>query len=131
LKRYVREEGTDRALVLTRRHFILSAAIAPLEMRSALRRLQAEGALSMKAFHATVRRIQMERDKWDLVMISTDVLNNAERLTVDLNIRSLDAIHLACGLACQSRLRHSVPFITADARQRDAASELGLEIISV
>ena len=85
----------------------------------------------MKAFHATLRRIQIERDKWDLVIISADVLNTAERLTVDLNIRSLDAIHLACGLACQSRLRHSLPFITADARQRDAASEMGLETIFI
>ena len=125
------EKGTEQALILTQRYFIISAAIAPLEMQSALRRLQAERRLSAKALKATLKRIQMERAKWDLVTISADVLSAAERLTVDLNIRSLDAIHLACGMACQSRLRHSLPFITASSRQRDAANELGLETISV
>src|SRR5438445_513823 len=41
LKRYVREIGTDRAIGLMRKHPIITAAIAPLEMRSALRRVAA------------------------------------------------------------------------------------------
>jgi hypothetical protein len=49
LKRYVREKGTDRALVLMHQHLVISAAIAPLEMRSAMRRLTAESGLSAKA----------------------------------------------------------------------------------
>jgi len=44
-------------------------------------------------------------------------------------VRSLDAIHLACALACQSRLNHKLPFVTADARQRDGARALGLDAI--
>jgi predicted nucleic acid-binding protein len=131
LKRYVREKGTDRALVLTRRHLIVSAAIAPLEMRSALRRLEVEGGISTKAFQAAVKRIQTEREKWDLVAISVEILQSAERLTIDLNVRSLDAIHLACAFACRSRVKHPLPFITADISQREAAQKLGFEMISV
>ena len=131
LKRYIRENGSDRALALTRRHLIISAAIAPLEMRSALRRLEGDGGLSSKAFQAALKRIQTEREKWDLVAISAEILQSAERLTTDLNIRSLDAIHLACALACQSRLRRPLPLVTADIRQRDAGQKLGLEIISI
>ena len=131
LKRYIRENGSDRALALTHRHLIVSAAIAPLEMRSALRRLEVEGGLSTKAFQAALKRIQSEREKWDLVAISADILQSAERLTIDLNVRSLDAIHLACAIACQSRLKRSLPFVTADIRQRDAAEKHGLEIISI
>jgi predicted nucleic acid-binding protein len=131
LKRYIREKGSDRALVLTHRHLIISAAIAPLEMRSALRRLEVDGGLSAKAFQATLNRIHIERQKWDLVAISAEILQSAERLTVDLNVRSLDAIHLACALACRSRLKRPLPFVTGDIRQRDAAQKLDLEIISV
>lgn len=131
LKRYVRESGSDRALALTHRHLIVSAAIAPLEMRSALRRLEVEGGLSGKAFLAVLKRIQTDRGKWDLVAISVEILQTAERLTIDLNIRSLDAIHLACAFACKSRLKTPFPFITADIQQRDAALKLGFEIISM
>jgi predicted nucleic acid-binding protein len=131
LKRYVQEKGTDRSLVLTRKHLIVSAAIAPLEMRSALRRIEVDGGLSIKAFQATLKRIQIEREKWDLVAISSEILESAERMSADLNIRSLDSIHLACALACQHRLKRSLPFVTADIRQRDAAQQLGLDIIAV
>jgi len=131
LKRYVQEHGSDRSLLLTRKHLIISAAIAPLEMRSALRRIEVDRGLSSKAFQAALRRIQTEREKWDLVVISSAILESAERMTVDLNVRSLDAIHLACAVACRNRLKRSLPFITADIRQRDAAQHLGLDIISV
>ena len=100
LKRYFREHGSDRSLVLTRKHLIISAAIAPLEMRSALRRIEVDGGLSNKAFQAALKRIQAEREKWDLVVISSEILESAERMTVDLNVRSLDAIHLASAVAC-------------------------------
>jgi uncharacterized protein len=131
LKRYIRENGSDRAAALTHRHLIISAAIAPLEMRSALRRVEAAGGLSTSAFQASLKRIQTERERWDLVAISTEILQSAERLTVDFNIRSLDAIHLACAVACQSRLKGQVPFVTADLQQRYAAQKIGLEIIFI
>src|ERR1041385_1632606 len=40
LKRYIREPGSDRAIALSQRHFIISAPIAPLEMRSAAKNRQ-------------------------------------------------------------------------------------------
>ena len=131
LKRYVREKGTDRALALMHRHVIISAALAPLEMRSALRRLVFDGGLSAKAFQAVLKRIQIDRQKWDLVAISTEILDSAERLTVDLNLRSSDAIHLASAVACQSRLNRALPFVTADFRQKQAARTLELETVSI
>ncbi|HET9218669.1 MAG TPA: type II toxin-antitoxin system VapC family toxin [Terriglobia bacterium] len=131
LKRYVREKGSDQAVDFMRRYLIISSAIAPLEMRSALRRLHAESGLSARAFQATLARIQSERRKWDLVALSAEILQSAERLTVDLNLRSLDCIHLACALTCQSRLRRRLLFITADARQLECARNLDLEIVPI
>ena len=82
IKRYLRETASDRAIALTQRHLIISAAIAPLEMHSALRRLAAGGGLSTKALHAAMKRIQTERQRWDLVAISTEILQFAERVLV-------------------------------------------------
>jgi hypothetical protein len=96
-----------------------------------LRRIEVDGGLSATAFQAVLKRIQTEREKWDLVVISSEILETAERMTVDLNVRSLDAIHLACAVACQNRLKRSLPFVTADIRRRDAARHLGLDIISL
>ena len=127
----MREQGSDRAIALMHRHLVISAALAPLEMRSALRRLAIDGGLSVRAFHAALKRIQTEREKWDLVAISAEILNSAERLTVNLNVRSLDAIHLACAFACQSRLSRTLPFVTADVRQREGARALGLDTVSI
>jgi hypothetical protein len=66
-------------------------------MRSALRRIQVDGGLSTKAFQATPKCIQTEREKWDLVAISSEILESAERISVDLNVRSLDAIQALRG----------------------------------
>jgi hypothetical protein len=85
------------------RHFVVSSVLAPLEMGSALRRLEVEGGLLTKGLHAALKRIQKEREKWDLVAISVEILQSAERLASDLNVRSLDAIHLASAFAFQSR----------------------------
>src|SRR5262249_16330752 len=131
IKGYIRDTRTDRALSLTRQHLVISAAIAPLEMRSTLRRVETDGRLSAKAFHAAVKRIQTDRENWDLVAITSEILQSAERLTIDLNVRSLDSIHRACALACQFRLKRRLAFVTADRRQSDAAQKLNLEIISI
>jgi predicted nucleic acid-binding protein len=131
LKRYVREDGSDRALSLIRKYSIVSAAIAPLEIRSALRRVHAEGVIPAKAFRSILRRIDSERSQWDLVVLSVEILHSAERIVEDLNVRSLDAIHLACAAACQTRLRRRLSFVTSDVSQQSAAHQLGFEIVSV
>src|SRR5262245_37899456 len=102
-----------------------------VNIRFVLRRVEADGGLSAKAFHAAVKRIQTDREKWDLVAITSEILQSAERLTIDLNVRSLDSIHLACAFACQFRLKRRLAFVTADGSQREAAQKLSLEIISV
>jgi len=89
LKRYIREAGSDRAMALMHRHPVISAAIAPLEMRSALRRVESDGLISGNALQATLKRVDSERMKWDLVVVSEEILQLAEGIAVDYNVRSL------------------------------------------
>ena len=80
LKRYVREPETDRALVLMKHHIVVTATIAPLESMSALRRLEATGRLPAKSYVAILKRIQNDRQTWDLVSLSVEILQSAERI---------------------------------------------------
>jgi len=131
VKRYVRERGSDQALALMRRHKVISAATAPLEMISAVRRKLAVGDLEPKAYNAVLKRLEMERGNWELVALSAQILEKAEEIVRDLNVRTLDAIHLGCAAVTQTRLSDRLPFITADSAQRDGAIKLGMEAVLV
>ena len=63
VKRYARESGSDQAVSLIRRYKIISAATAPLEMISAVRRKLAAADLEQKAYEAILKRLEMERGK--------------------------------------------------------------------
>jgi predicted nucleic acid-binding protein len=131
VKRYVIEQGSSRARMLLRRHRFLSSAIAPVEIISALCRRHATGELSQRDFAAILSRIRKDRAYWELVEVSPLVLGRAEDLVQEAALRTLDAIHVASALAFQTLSGVSVPLITGDARQRDAAGQLGLDVVWV
>jgi len=128
VKRYIREEGSTQARLLVRTRQVIFSAIAPLETISAIRRNQASGSIDDRAFSAIVERFQKDRRRWQLVELLPEILELAEECVLDFNIRALDAIHLASAKATQARFRHRLTFITADSDQRDAASQLHLEV---
>jgi len=131
VKRYVLEQGSSRARTLVRRHRFLSSAIAPVEMLSALCRRRATGELDRRDFGAILSRIQKDRGYWELVEVSPLVLGRAEDLLREVALRTLDAIHVASALTFQTISGVPIPFITSDGRQRDAAGQLGLEVVWV
>ena len=129
LKRYVQEPHTDQAVALIKRHSVVTAAIAPLEAVSALRRLEATGLLEAQNYRAILKRIQNDRQTWDLIGLSIEILQSAERIVQDCNVRCLDAIHLASANSFQSRLNRPLSFVTADRQQRKAASQINIEVL--
>lgn len=131
VKRYVMEQGSSRARTLLRRHRFLSSAIAPIEMLSGLCRRRATGELDQRDFTAILSRIRKDRAYWELVEVSPLVLGRAEDLLREVTLRTLDAIHVASVLTFQTVSGVPIPFITGDVRQRDAAGQLGLQVIWV
>lgn len=130
-KRYVREAGADRVRAFLAGCRVVTSAITPLELTSALRRRRAEGDLSSGAFAAILRRLVADRESWDLMMVGDDALSHAEDLAVRVELRALDAIHIASALVrSQAGLPH-LPFVTADIRQARAARSLGLLVIEM
>lgn len=132
IKRYVREAGSAQVVALLRRHDLLSSAITPVEIMSAVGRRRRNRELSEAAFTATVNRVRSERVHWELIEVGETVLSRAEEIVQgSVPMRSLDAVHIASLMAFQSASGIRSPFVTSDGRQRDAARLLGLDIIWV
>ena len=131
MKRYVREAGSPRARALLRRYRFLSSAIAPVEATSALWRRRTTGELAERDFIAALSRMRSDRVHWELVEISPLVLGRAEELIEEAALRTLDAVHVASAMIFERARGVRLPFVTADARQREAAGQLALELLWV
>lgn len=132
VKRYVSEPGSLQVRALLRQYDFLSSAIAPVEAMSALYRRRRAGDLSEENFMAVLRRVQRDRTRWELVEVGPLVLSRAEELVQGgTPIRALDAIHIASLMTFQAASGVRTPFVTADARQREVAEQLSLDVVWV
>ena len=130
LQRYIEEAGAAESRRLLRRYRVVSSAIAPVEATSALWRRRAANDVADADLQAILRRLVDDRSHWELVDLTADVLDRAEQVIQRTGVRTLDAVHLASALAVQaaSGRGRTMQFITADARQREAAAGLGLQV---
>jgi uncharacterized protein len=132
IKRYVSEKGSARVVSLLRRHDLLSSAITPVEVMSALSRRKRNGELSDEDFAVTLSRVHGERTRWELVELGGTVLSRAEEIIQGrVPMRALDAIHVASLVTFQAASGTRIPFVTGDERQREAAGHIGLDVVWV
>lgn len=134
LKRYLREPGSTQAVALLRRYQVLTSALAPVEVTSALVRRRTAGEIRPADFEAITAQLSRDRQHWHLVELTADVLSRAEAVITQANVRTLDAIHMASALAVETAWggpRRRMAFVTGDSRQQDAARALGLSIVWV
>jgi predicted nucleic acid-binding protein len=129
VKNYLKETGSQRARQLFRTRQVITSAIAGLESISAFKRTLASGAIDEKAYTAVVRQFQKHREKFKRVELTAEILETAEKYIVGFNVRALDAIHLASAVRIDPRFPKRLPFVTADSVQRNAALQLGLEVV--
>ncbi len=132
VKRYVREQGSARVDSLLRRYDLLSSAVTPVEVLSAVWRRKRAGDLSEENLLATLSRVQSDRVRWELVEVGEPVLRRAEEIVQGtVPVRALDAIHVASLITFQSAAGIRAPFITGDGRQRDAVERMKLDVVWV
>ena len=130
-KTYVREAGSDKGRQLVRSRLVITSSIAGVELSSAFRRNLASGSIDESAHSVITKRFNQHRQKFRFVEVTADVLEKAEQYVAGYDVRALDSIHLASAMAMRQRFPRSLPFVTSDARQRDVARQLGLEVIWV
>lgn len=131
VKRYVSESGSSRARALLRRYEFVSSAIAPVELLAALRRRRSAGELSPEQVARVLTDAQSDRLFWQLLDVGHRVLSDAEMLLQTTSMRTLDALHLASARCFITTVATPIPFVTADARQRAAAEQVGLDVVWV
>ena len=131
VKNYIREKGSASAHALLRRHTFISSSITPVELMSALTKKLSTGELLVDDLPAILARIRKDRPYWKLMDVSASVLRQGEELIQKTRMRTLDAIHVASLATFQEASGMRSPFITADGRQMEAATQLGMDVIWV
>ena len=129
VKRYIREPGSQRLRGLLRRYRVVSSVVMPVEAVSAFSRRHASGDLTARDFQAIIAQLEKDRGHWDLVEVTSEVLDRAEGLVRRTTLRTLDAIHVASVLTIERASGLRFAFVTADAVQRDTAAGLSLDLV--
>lgn len=131
VKRYVKEKGSGPTRRLLQRFRFLSSAVAPVEAMSAFSRRRTSGELTPQDFLAIRSRLHKDLAYWELVEVGEQVLRHAKELVQKTDVRTLDALHIASAIMVKTASGLTIPFITSDAKQRDAVQAMGLTVIWV
>jgi len=127
VKRYVREEGTDVVLSWCDQATELClSGIALPEIVSAFCRLLREDLVSPVQYRHLKTMLMADISDAAICDLAPEVIRQSI-ISLEKNaMRGMDAIHLGSALALKVDL-----FVSADARQCDAATQAGLRVVQV
>ena len=127
VKRYVREEGTDIVLSWCDQATELClSGIALPEIVSAFCRLLREDRVSPVQYRHLKTMLMADISDAAICDLAPEVIRHS-MISLEKNVpRGMDAIHLGSALALNVDL-----FVSADARQCDAATQAGLRVVLV
>jgi hypothetical protein len=127
VKRYVREEGTDVVLSWCDQATELClSGIALPEIVSAFCRLLREDLVSPVQYRHLKTMLMADISDAAICDLTPEVIRQSI-ISLEKNaMRGMDAIHLGSALALKVDL-----FVSADARQCDAATQAGLRVVQV
>ncbi len=122
IKRYVNEPDSEYAISLIDADEVLATSwLTVVEIRRSLSKLLQGNDLA-KSIHV----VHDDIDRMALVLPDATTWLAAAEIGAALNVRSLDAVHLACA----QRLRiPSLRFVTFDVRQAVAGRALGFAVV--
>jgi len=118
VKRYVKEEGSD--LLLQAMDEASAWAMCRIGLVETFR------AVAMAAGRRAAKRVEADWLSFDVVEVDAALSERAVRLTLEAELRSLDALHLASALMLPQR---NLTVATWDARLHSAALERGLQTL--
>lgn len=121
-KRYIVEAGSEKVDEICQNTSELGLCVICVpEIVSALNRRVREGYLPPTGYEKAKAQLVADVGDAALLHLTTAVITSAIQLLENNRLRTLDALHIACGLAWQADL-----FVTADRRQFLAAQRAGL-----
>jgi len=102
-----------------------------VEIHSGINRLLRDGVLTENQSNRALEKWNNLRSLAFVVLPDDNILKLAVSLTTKHNIRALDAFQLAAALVWCSELPRNRPFICADRRLSDAASNAGFDVVEI
>jgi len=126
-KRFVEETGSAEVEMLTSRatELCLSVICVP-EIISALNRRLREKSLSRRDYSQAKQSLALDVRDAIIINLTADVIHASIKILETTPVRTMDALHVACALACKAEL-----FASADHRQIAAARAAGLKTSQV
>lgn len=126
-KRYVEEPGAAKVFALCQQADSLVVSVICLpELISTLSRLVRERKLTRAAYLSLKGDAMADLADVDVCQIAPEVLASVIPLLESHPLRTMDALHVACALACKPDV-----FVSADHRQLSAARKTGLKCVDV
>jgi predicted nucleic acid-binding protein len=126
-KRYVAEAGSDKVLALCHEaESLIVCTICLPELISTLSRLVREKKLTKAAYRQLKAEVMADLTDVDVCQLTDEVQASSISLLESHPLRAMDALHVACALACRPDV-----FVSADHRQLAAARNAGLKVIDV
>lgn len=117
--------SADALRALTDDEFILTSALTPVEIASALWRRRHRGELTIAAHDEAERRFAQLSRKWREISCSPEVVRVARGIVSRHQIRSLDALQLAAAQFAGGPI-----FVTFDQSLASVARGEGLDVIA-
>ena len=105
--------------------------MTPVEVHSALERLQSEGHLSTAAFGASKQRLRDLLASWREIQPTEQVREQAYAQLDRFRLRASDALHLAAALVWCKQKPHGRLFVCNDERLAKAAHQAGFDTAQV
>jgi len=132
VKLYIREIGSDRMLQLAARtagHQLAVVSVAQVEVRSALRKLQRTGRISVRLADELLGAFQRHLESKFIRQVLTDaILDQACELLDRHSLTSLDAVQLAGYFAVRTTASAEPVFASADNELLAAAKAEGIPV---
>lgn len=126
-KRYVAEQGSEKVLALCQEADTIYVSVICLpELISTLCRLVREKSLTRAVYRKLTADAVSDLADADIAQLTPAVLATVVSLLESHPLRAMDALHVACALACEAEA-----FAAADHRQLAAARKAGLKVIDV
>lgn len=123
-KRYIKENGSELVdqLFLEADSIVVSSICLP-EIMSALARRRREKKLSTAQYNQCKRSAIEDFSTFEVCQLSPDVIRRSIILLENAELRTLDALQLACAIETKESV-----FVSSDKRQNAAAEQFSLKI---
>lgn len=125
------EKGTPLASRIMGTHEVYVSSIAQIEVLSALSRKCKLGEASVEKIEEIKEDFLSDCEAMGIVELREDVIREAQKLVFRVQIKTLDAIHLASAIALKRITDIAFPFATSDKQLAVAAGKEGFEVIRV